>query len=81
MREAGWPCLSTGTPCAESRNSSPMAPELQGPGLTSVSWAWPPGGSRALGLPWSKAAAQAQGSAVHCCQLHAGPLMGLRELR
>lgn len=62
MRKAGWPCLSTGTPCAETRSSSPTAPELQGPGLTSAPWDWPPGGSRAPALLWSEAAAQAPGS-------------------
>lgn len=49
MRKAGWPCLSTETPCAETKNSSPMAQlqawELQEPGLTSAPWDWPFGGS------------------------------------
>lgn len=55
MRKAGWPCLSAGTPCAESRNSSPMTPELQGPGLRSAPWDWPPGGSRAAVVTGSAA--------------------------
>lgn len=52
MRKADWPCLSTETLCAETRNSFPTAQlqgwELQGPGLTSGPWDSPRRGSRSL---------------------------------
>lgn len=63
MRKAGWPCLSAGTPRAESRNSSPMASEPQGPGLTSV---------LGTGLPEAPGPAVARGRGAGtglCCAL------------